>query len=138
MGSGSSMERRHHSTGTPWEESVAYSRAVRVGPYVYVSGTTASQADGTTVSPGDAYAQTAYVLAKIGASLAAVGANMSDVVRTRMFVTDISRWEEFGRAHGEVFRGINPVSTMVEVRRLINADHLIEIEVDAVVSENER
>ena len=129
------MERRTCSTGTPWERAVAYSRAVRVGPLVLVSGTTASNSDGSTVAVGNAYEQTVCILKKIEAALAEVGAKLSDVVRTRMFVTDISRWEEFGRAHGEFFRGINPAATMVEVRQLVNPDHLIEIEVDAVVSE---
>lgn len=128
------MERQLVSTGTPWEKAVAYSRAVRVGILVFVSGTTASHEDGTTVAVGDAYQQTVFILRKIEAALAAVGARMTDVVRTRMFVTDISRWEEIGRAHGEVFAGINPVATMVEVRRLINPDHLVEIEVDAVAT----
>lgn len=112
---------------------MAYSRAVRVGRQVFVSGTSASNADGQTVAVGDAYAQTVFILAKIEAALRDVGANLSDVVRTRMFVTDIGRWEEFGRAHGETFKGINPAATMVEVRRLINPDHLIEIEVDALL-----
>jgi len=129
------MERRTHSTGTPWEQVVAYSRAMRVGPHVFVSGTTASNSDGSTVAAGNAYEQTVFILRKIDAALAEVGAKLSDVVRSRMFVTDISRWEEIGRAHGEFFRGINPAATMVEVRRLVNPDHLVEIEVDAVVSE---
>ena len=122
------------STGTPWEKVVAYSRAVRVGPHVFVSGTTASESDGTTVAVGDAYRQTVFILRKIEAALAELGVKMSDVARTRMFVTDISRWEEIGKAHGEFFAGINPVATMVEVRRLVNPDHLVEIEVDAIVS----
>lgn len=127
------MNRIQHSTGTPWENSVAYSRAVRVGEHVFVSGTTASNPDGTTVSPNDAYAQAAFILRKIESALSAVGANRADVVRTRMFVTDMGRWEEIGRAHGEFFCGINPAATMIEVQRLINPDHLVEIEVDAVV-----
>jgi len=113
---------------------MAYSRAVRTGQHVFVAGTTASTSDGAAVAPGDAYGQTVYILRKIEAALADVGARLSDVVRTRMFVTDISRWEEIGRAHGEFFAGINPVATMVEVRRLIDPDHLVEIEVDAVVA----
>ena len=128
------MQRQTVSTGTPWERAVAYSRAVRIGQHVFVSGTTASNSDGTTVAVGDAYQQTVFILRKIESALAEVGATLADVARTRMFVTDISRWEEIGRAHGEVFAGINPASTMVEVRRLVNADHLVEIEVDAVVS----
>ena len=129
------MERRTYSTGTPWERAVAYSRAVRVGPHVFISGTTASNSDGSTVAAGNAYEQTVFILRRIEAALAEVGAKLSDVVRTRMFVTDISRWEEIGRAHGEFFSGINPAATMVEVRRLINPDHLIEIEADAVVAD---
>lgn len=132
------MQRQTVSTGTPWEKVVAYSRAVRIGPHVYVSGTTASNSDGTTVAVGDAYQQTAFILRKIETALADVGARLSDVARTRMFVTDISRWEEIGRAHGEVFAGINPAATMVEVSRLVNPDHLIEIEVDAVVVRDSR
>ena len=130
------MDRRTHSTGTPWENSVAYSRAVRVGSQVFVSGTTASNQDGQTVAAGDPYEQAIYILRKIEGALQAVGAKRSDVVRTRMFVTDIGRWEEVGRAHGEFFRDINPAATMVEVSRLINPDHLVEIEVEAVVSDD--
>jgi len=128
------VHRQTYSTGTPWERVVAYSRAVRVGSQVFVSGTTASNSDGTTVAVGNAYEQTVFILRKIEAALAEVGAKMSDVVRTRMFVTDISRWEEIGRAHGEFFTGINPAATMVEVSGLVNPDHLVEIEVDAVVA----
>lgn len=127
------MPRQTISSGAPWEQVVAYSRAVRVGAVVCVAGTTASDDSGRTVSPDNPYAQTLYILQKIEAALLQAGASRSDVVRTRMFVTDISRWQEFGRAHGEFFRGVNPASTMVEVRRLINPDHLIEIEADAVV-----
>lgn len=122
------------STGTPWEKAVSYSRAVRVGAQVFVSGTTASNSDGATVAVGDAYGQTVFILRKIEAALAEVGARLADVVRTRMFVTDISRWEEIGRAHGEFFRGIDPAATLVEVRRLVNPDHLVEIEVDAILA----
>lgn len=129
------MSRQSVSTGTPWEQTAGYSRAVRVGPHVFVSGTTASDETGATVAPGDPYAQTACILKKIEAALAEVGASLADVVRTRMFVTDITRWEEIGRAHGEAFHGINPAATMVEVQRLVNADHLVEIEVDALMSQ---
>lgn len=129
------MQRQTVSTGTPWEKAVAYSRAVRVGSQVFVSGTTASNSDGTTVAVGNAYEQTVFILRKVEAALGEVGAKLSDVVRTRMFVTDISRWEEIGRAHGEFFAGINPAATMVEVSRLVNPDHLVEIEVDAVVTD---
>ena len=96
------MERQSVSTGTPWEKVVAYSRAVRIGQHVFVSGTTASNSDGTTVAVGDSYQQTVFILRKIESALAEVGATLADVARTRMFVTDISRWEEIGRAHGEV------------------------------------
>ena len=127
------MHRQTFSTNTPWEKSVAYSRAVRVGNQVFVSGTTASNEDGMTVAVGDAYQQTVFILRKIESALHELGATISDVVRTRMFVTDISQWEQIGRAHGEVFAEINPAATLVEVSRLINPDHLIEIEVDAVI-----
>ncbi len=128
------MKRVNVASGTPWEASVGYSRAVRVGENVYVSGTTASDESGRTIAVDDAYAQTQYVLRKIDMALREVGATMSDVVLTRMFVTDISRWEEIGKAHGEVFGDIRPAATMVEVRRLVSPDHLVEIEVDAVVN----
>lgn len=129
------MQRQSYSSGTPWEKAVAYSRVVRIGNLVFVSGTTASNEDGTTVAVGNACEQARFILRKIETALAEVGAKLANVVRTRMFVTDISRWEEIGRAHGEVFAGINPVATMVEVSRLINADHLVEIEVDAVIDD---
>lgn len=122
------------STGTPWEISVGYSRAVRVGDRVFVSGTTASDENGVTVAPGDAYEQTRYILQKIETAIRDIGGQLSDVVRTRMFVTDISRWEEVGRAHGEFFADIRPVTTMVEVSRLISPDHLVEIEADAIIA----
>ena len=127
------MNRVNVSSGTPWEVSVGYSRAVRIGNLVFVSGTTASEEDGTTVAVNDAFGQTQFVFQKIEAALQEVGASMSDVVRTRMFVTDINRWEEIGKAHGEVFGDIRPTATMVEVSRLVNSDHLVEIEVDAFV-----
>lgn len=113
--------------------SVGYSRAVRVGNQIFVSGTTASDEDGQTVSVGDAHGQTQFILRKIEYALKQVGADLSDVVRTRLFVTDIGRWEEFGKAHGEVFAAIRPAATMVEVNGLINPDHLVEIEVDAIL-----
>jgi enamine deaminase RidA (YjgF/YER057c/UK114 family) len=127
------MDRRNVSTGTPWETRVGYSRAVRVGSHVFVSGTTASDRDGVTLAAGNAYEQTVLILRSIERTLANLGAKLSDVVRTRLFVTDISRWEEIGRAHGEFFSSISPASTMVEVQRLVNPDHLVEIEVDAIV-----
>ena len=127
------MKRATVSSGTPWEKAVGYSRAVRVGNVVFVSGTTASLENGTTVAVGDAYGQTQFILKKIEGVLNEAGAKVSNVVRTWMFVTDISRWEEIGKAHAEVFGEIRPAATMVEVRRLVNPDHLVEIEVDAVI-----
>ncbi len=129
------MKRQTFSSGSPWEPLVGYSRAVRVGPFVHVAGTTASDAEGRVVSAGDAYAQMKFALAKIERALRETGAEMRHVVRTRTFVTDISRWEEIGRAHGEVFREIRPASTMVEVRALIDPRMLVEVEVDAIVDE---
>lgn len=131
------MSRQRISSGTPWETSVGYSRAVRVGNHIFVSGTTASNDEGDTVHKGDPYAQARFALKKIESALQEVGAEMTDVVRTRIFVTDIRQWEEVGRAHGEFFQSIQPAATMVEVSRLINPDHLVEIEVDAVVSDSE-
>ncbi len=126
------MNRKNYQTGSPWEPIVGYSRAVRVGNVVEVAGTTAMK-DGEVIGVGDAYAQTAAILHTIREALEHVGAKMEHVVRTRMFVTDISRWEEIGRAHGEVFREIRPVATMVEVKALIEPELLVEIEVQAIV-----
>jgi len=119
------------SSGSPWEDVVGYSRAVRVGNVVEVAGTTAMDGD-TLVGRGDMYAQTVFVFQKIEKALQQAGASLQDVVRTRMFVTDISQWEQAGKAHGEFFKTIKPVATMVEVSRLIDDDLLIEIEVTAI------
>ena len=127
------MERTNYSSGAKWEEVVGYSRAVKVGNTVEVTGTVAADENGNLVGEGDAYAQTKYILEKIAAVLERAGANMSQVVRTRLFVTDISCWEEYGRAHGECFRDIKPCTTMVEISKLISPEYLIEIEATAII-----
>lgn len=125
------QERKRYSSGTKWEPIVGYSRAVRVGNRIYVTGTTATDENGNVVGKGDAYAQTVQAIKNIEKALKALGAGLENVVRTRMFVTDISLWEEIGRAHGEFFRKIMPATTMVEVSKLIDPDMLVEIEADA-------
>ncbi|MBK9604545.1 MAG: RidA family protein [Anaerolineales bacterium] len=124
------------SSGAKWEDIVGYSRAVRVGNMIEVAGTTAVDERGEIVGVNNPYEQTKYILAKIESALIEAGASMKDVVRTRMFVTDISKWEEIGKAHGEFFKEIKPAASMIEVKGLINPELLVEIEVTAVLSED--
>ncbi|MBH0206342.1 MAG: RidA family protein [Nitrospira sp.] len=127
------MARQNISTGGPWEEKIGYSRAVRVGAALYVSGSTAMTPSGL-IGKGDPYAQTIQTFKTIEAALKQAGASLNDVVRTRIYMANIDQWQEVGRAHGEIFGNVRPATTMVEVKRLIDPDMLVEIEADAIVS----
>ncbi|MDH3283810.1 MAG: RidA family protein [Acidobacteriota bacterium] len=131
------MKREHYSSGTTWEPLVGYSRAIRVGPTIHVSGTTATDDEGRVVGAGDPYRQAVKALENIRTALEALGATLTDVVRTRIFVTDISSLKEVGRAHGEAFDEIRPATSMVEVSRLVDAAMLVEIEAEAIVGDGE-
>lgn len=130
------MSKTRVGTGAPWEATIGYSRAVRAGDFVSVSGTSSTRPDGTVAGSGDAYAQAAAALVTIKIAIERLGAKMSDVVRTRMYVVNMDDSEAVGRAHGEVFGDVKPAATMVEVRRLIHPDMLVEIEADAIVTED--